>query len=41
MLGERPTVNDLIGFALILAAATCVILQPAAAVHNPQRRDRN
>jgi drug/metabolite transporter (DMT)-like permease len=41
MLGERPTVADLIGFALILAAATCVILQPTGAVHNPARRDRN
>jgi drug/metabolite transporter (DMT)-like permease len=41
MLGERPTVNDLIGFALILAAATCVILQPTGTVHNLARRDRN
>jgi drug/metabolite transporter (DMT)-like permease len=41
MLGERPTVNDLIGFALILAAASCVILQPTGAVHNPARRNRN
>ena len=41
MLGERPTTNDLIGFALILAAAACVILQPASAVHNPVRRDHN
>lgn len=28
LLGERPTVNDLIGFALIFAAASCVLLQP-------------
>jgi drug/metabolite transporter (DMT)-like permease len=41
MLGERPTVPDLVGFALIMAAAACVILQPASRVHNPARRDRN
>ena len=28
MLGERPTLPDIIGFALIFAAAACVILQP-------------
>lgn len=28
LLGERPTLNDLIGFALIFAAAACVLLQP-------------
>jgi drug/metabolite transporter (DMT)-like permease len=27
-LGERPTLNDSIGFALIFAAAACVLLQP-------------
>ncbi|HEY5166784.1 MAG TPA: EamA family transporter [Pseudolabrys sp.] len=27
-LGERPTVNDIIGFVLIFAAAACVLLQP-------------
>ena len=29
MLGERPTTEDLIGFALIFAAAVCVLTQPA------------
>jgi drug/metabolite transporter (DMT)-like permease len=28
VLGERPTVPDVIGFALIFAAAACVLLQP-------------
>jgi drug/metabolite transporter (DMT)-like permease len=28
LLAERPTVNDLIGFTLIFAAAACVLLQP-------------
>lgn len=28
ILGERPTVTDVIGFALIFAAAACVLLQP-------------
>ncbi len=28
ILGERPTVTDIIGFALIFAAAACVLLQP-------------
>jgi drug/metabolite transporter (DMT)-like permease len=28
ILGERPTVADMIGFALIFAAAACVLLQP-------------
>ena len=28
MLGERPTLPDIIGFALIFAAAACVIVQP-------------
>jgi drug/metabolite transporter (DMT)-like permease len=28
ILGERPTVPDIIGFALIFAAAACVLLQP-------------
>ncbi len=27
-LGERPTVNDIIGFVLIFIAAACVLLQP-------------
>jgi len=30
MLGERPTLADCIGFALIFAAAACVLLAPAA-----------
>jgi drug/metabolite transporter (DMT)-like permease len=30
ILGERPTVNDMIGFAMILGAAACVLLQPGA-----------
>jgi drug/metabolite transporter (DMT)-like permease len=29
MLGERPTTEDMIGFALIFAAAVCVLTQPA------------
>jgi len=28
LLGERPGLNDIIGFALIFAAAACVLLQP-------------
>jgi drug/metabolite transporter (DMT)-like permease len=28
ILGERPTVTDIVGFALIFAAAACVLLQP-------------
>jgi drug/metabolite transporter (DMT)-like permease len=28
ILGERPTLSDAIGFALIFAAAACVLLQP-------------
>jgi drug/metabolite transporter (DMT)-like permease len=28
ILGERPTVNDMVGFAMIFAAAACVLLQP-------------
>jgi drug/metabolite transporter (DMT)-like permease len=28
MLGERPTLADCIGFALIFAAATCVLMAP-------------
>ncbi|HEY4981279.1 MAG TPA: EamA family transporter [Pseudolabrys sp.] len=27
-LGERPTLSDIIGFAMIFAAAACVLLQP-------------
>jgi drug/metabolite transporter (DMT)-like permease len=28
LLGERPTVPDIVGFVLIFAAAACVLLQP-------------
>jgi len=28
ILGERPTLNDIVGFVLIFAAAACVLLQP-------------
>ena len=28
ILGERPTVPDIVGFVLIFAAAACVLLQP-------------
>jgi drug/metabolite transporter (DMT)-like permease len=28
LLGERPTLNDTIGFAFVFAAAACVLLQP-------------
>jgi drug/metabolite transporter (DMT)-like permease len=30
LLGERPTVPDIIGFVLIFAAAACVLLAPNA-----------
>jgi len=30
ILGERPTITDIIGFAAIFAAAACVLLQPSA-----------
>jgi drug/metabolite transporter (DMT)-like permease len=30
MLGEQPTIPDIIGFVLILTAAACVLLTPAA-----------
>jgi drug/metabolite transporter (DMT)-like permease len=30
MLGERPTLADMVGFALILAASACVLLAPGA-----------
>jgi drug/metabolite transporter (DMT)-like permease len=32
MLGERPTLPDVVGFALILAAAACVLLGPTSMV---------
>jgi drug/metabolite transporter (DMT)-like permease len=30
MVGERPTITDMIGFALIFAASVCVLLAPPA-----------
>jgi drug/metabolite transporter (DMT)-like permease len=30
ILGEKPTITDVIGFAMIFAAAACVLLQPNA-----------
>jgi drug/metabolite transporter (DMT)-like permease len=30
VLGERPSIHDIIGFVLILAAAACVLLAPTA-----------
>ena len=30
VLGERPSIHDIIGFVLMLAAAACVLLAPAA-----------
>ena len=35
MLGERPTIADLVGFALIFAAAACVLLQPSGRAAAP------
>jgi len=34
ILGERPTLPDIVGFALILAASACVLLAPAAEADN-------
>ena len=36
MLGERPTTADMIGFALIFAAAVCVLLQPRSSAVAPE-----
>jgi drug/metabolite transporter (DMT)-like permease len=30
LLGEHPTLNDIVGFALIFSASACVLLQPAS-----------
>ena len=30
VLGERPSIHDIIGFVLMLAAAACVLLAPTA-----------
>lgn len=35
ILGERPTLADVIGFALIFAASACVIIQPQPAARTP------
>jgi drug/metabolite transporter (DMT)-like permease len=34
LLGERPTLADIVGFALILAASACVLLQPGPRAAN-------
>ncbi len=39
-LGERPTVPDYIGCALILTAAACVLIAPASAKSIPENRGR-
>ena len=36
IVGERPTVTDIVGFALIFAASACVLWVPSAAAR--QRR---
>ena len=40
MVGERPTVTDLVGFGLILAASACVLWVPAAAARNAKAATR-
>ena len=35
-LGERPTTNDIVGFALVFAAAACVLLQPGVKPPEPE-----
>jgi drug/metabolite transporter (DMT)-like permease len=35
ILGERPTITDIIGCAFVLAAAACVLLAPVARVATP------
>jgi drug/metabolite transporter (DMT)-like permease len=35
VLGERPTLPDIVGFALIFAASSCVLLQPSAREQAP------
>jgi drug/metabolite transporter (DMT)-like permease len=34
ILGERPTLMDFIGFALVLGAAACVVLTPTSVIGN-------
>jgi drug/metabolite transporter (DMT)-like permease len=36
LLGERPTTNDIVGFALVFAAAACVLLQPGVKPPEPE-----
>jgi drug/metabolite transporter (DMT)-like permease len=36
ILGERPTLNDILGFAMIFAAAACVLLQPGVKPPEPE-----
>ena len=38
ILGERPTITDIVGFALILAASACVLLTPAALASGVKKR---
>ena len=35
MLGERPTLADIVGFALIFASSVCVVLRPHDAERAP------
>jgi drug/metabolite transporter (DMT)-like permease len=37
ILGERPTVTDFIGFALVLGAAACVVLTPTSVINDRRR----
>ena len=39
-LGERPSIHDVIGFVLILAAAACVLLAPTAGPSGTAQIDR-
>jgi drug/metabolite transporter (DMT)-like permease len=36
LLGERQTTNDIVGFALVFAAAACVLLQPGVKPPEPE-----
>jgi drug/metabolite transporter (DMT)-like permease len=38
MLGERPTLTDFIGFALMLGAAVCVVLAPTSVINDRRSR---
>jgi drug/metabolite transporter (DMT)-like permease len=37
ILGERPTLTDFIGFALVLGAAACVVLTPTSVINDRRR----